>query len=157
MRREKTLSTGTLAAALGISPATLRVLERAGEIPKVRRDPRNRRQYTSRDLEAVLQRCRQRGILRTIAEVRANILRLESDTDVLVAKQADICGGDARIVGTRVPIWAIIKYVQLGLSDEGIVENFPTLTKYDLEIARKYYKGHRAEIDQQIKMQDNGD
>jgi uncharacterized protein (DUF433 family) len=157
MSKEKPITATGLAAALGVTPGQLGKWEKAGLIPKVSRDVRNRRLYYSHDIEEVLENCRQQGLISTIAEVRGSILRLASGVEVLVARDGNVCGGAARILGTRIPLWTIVNYRDLGLSDEEILENYPSLRPHDLEIVFTYYELHREEIDTLIRFHENGD
>ena len=61
-----------------------------------------------------------------------------------------VCGGDACVVRTRIPVWVLIRAHQLGGSDETILEDYPSLSHHDLDSAWNYYELHRADIDQQI-------
>ena len=71
-----------------------------------------------------------------------------------IVKTMGICGGDARIDGTRIPIWLIIKAGQEGMTDKQVLEAYPTLVYHDLEIAGKYYATHQEEIDVHIDEND---
>ncbi len=62
----------------------------------------------------------------------------------------DICGGDARITRTRIPVWLLVRQRQLGLSDEEILDGYPTLRQEDLNNAWNYYRAHQSEIEAQI-------
>lgn len=57
-----------------------------------------------------------------------------------------VCGGQACVRGTRVPVWMLVEAREDGCSDDGILENHPTLSKSDLRAAWKYAEEHAAEI-----------
>ena len=61
-----------------------------------------------------------------------------------------VCGGDACIARTRIPVWVVVRAHQLGCSDEEVLEDYPALSHHDLDSAWAYYELHRADIDQQI-------
>ncbi len=61
-----------------------------------------------------------------------------------------VCGGDACVARTRIPVWVLVRAHQLGGSDEDVLEDYPTLCHDDLDNAWAYYDLHRAHIDQQI-------
>lgn len=61
-----------------------------------------------------------------------------------------ICGGSARIAGTRIPVWSLEGWRRLGAGDEEILRNHPTLKASDLQNAWSYVSRHRAEIDREI-------
>ena len=62
-----------------------------------------------------------------------------------------ICGGEPRIMRTRIPIWVLIQARKLGMGDAEILKSHPSLRAEDLVSAWAYYRGHREEIDAQIK------
>lgn len=67
-----------------------------------------------------------------------------------IEKTADVCGGEARITRTRIPVWLLVQQRSLGLSDEEILHGYPTLQAEDLSNAWNYYRAHNAEIEAQI-------
>jgi uncharacterized protein (DUF433 family) len=62
-----------------------------------------------------------------------------------------VCGGKARIHGTRIPVWGLEHARQNGCSDRQILEMFPGLVRADLAAAWKYVERHKSEIGQQIR------
>jgi uncharacterized protein (DUF433 family) len=67
-----------------------------------------------------------------------------------IEKNERVAGGQACIVRTRVPVWTLEGYRQLGWSDERILENYPTLRASDLLNAWVYVRDHRQEIQDAI-------
>lgn len=67
-----------------------------------------------------------------------------------IESDIDVCGGDACIVRTRIPVWAIIQARKLGLSEADVLRSYPTLRAEDLANAYAYYRTHRDEVDRQI-------
>ena len=65
-----------------------------------------------------------------------------------------VCGGSVCIVRTRISVWSLVAYKNIGVSDETLLENFPTLRKADLINAWNYYAINQAEIDQEIREND---
>ncbi len=63
----------------------------------------------------------------------------------------DICGGDPRIAGTRIPVWTLEHYRRLGLTESQILAAFPTLRATNLVNAWAYVVDHAYEIDRQIR------
>lgn len=61
-----------------------------------------------------------------------------------------VCGGSARIAGTRIPVWSLESWRRLGADDAELLRNFPSLSAADLLNAWRYVERHRAEIDQEI-------
>jgi uncharacterized protein (DUF433 family) len=64
-----------------------------------------------------------------------------------IEKTPGVCGGEARVRGTRITVWGLIEYQQLGLSDTDILGRVQGLTPAGLEAARDYYRSHPSEID----------
>jgi uncharacterized protein (DUF433 family) len=62
----------------------------------------------------------------------------------------DVCGGEARIVRTRIPVWLLIQARRLGTSEADLLRAYPTLRADDLATAWSYAQSHSAEIDRQI-------
>jgi uncharacterized protein (DUF433 family) len=69
----------------------------------------------------------------------------------LIRKTANVLGGDARILDTRIAVWMLVRAWQLGLTDEQIRNRYqPPLTEADLAAAWRYYDTHREEIEDTI-------
>jgi uncharacterized protein (DUF433 family) len=67
-----------------------------------------------------------------------------------IEKTPGVVGGDARIIRTRIPVWALVNYRRLGWSEALILENYPTLRAVDLVNAWAYADAHQEEIEQAI-------
>ena len=67
-----------------------------------------------------------------------------------IEKIPGVCGGDACVVGTRIPVWSLVNSRNLGFTDEDLLRNFPSLIAQDLFNAWAYYQANKAEIDIQI-------
>lgn len=68
-----------------------------------------------------------------------------------IQKTPGVCGGRACIRNTRITVWGLEVWRRLGLSDERIRQQITGLTQEDLEAAWLYCNQHRAEIDHDIK------
>ena len=69
-----------------------------------------------------------------------------------IQKRPDVCGGDACIRDTRVPVWSLVVARQLGATDEGLLTNFVTpLSPADVQAAWAYSAEHRDEIQKAIR------
>ena len=68
-----------------------------------------------------------------------------------IDSQPNICGGEPRIVRTRIPVWVLVQARHLGLSEAELLKGYPTLRAEDLSNAWAYYRVHREEIERQIK------
>jgi uncharacterized protein (DUF433 family) len=74
-----------------------------------------------------------------------------SNTWQAIEKTPGVCGGDACIAGTRIPVWSLVIDRSLGMSDARILEAFPHLTAADLVNAWAYAAAHPDEIEQAIR------
>jgi uncharacterized protein (DUF433 family) len=61
-----------------------------------------------------------------------------------------ICGGQARIRNTRIPVWTLVAYHQQGTPDDELLHNYPGLTPTDLSAAWDYYQQNYEAIDRLI-------
>jgi uncharacterized protein (DUF433 family) len=70
-----------------------------------------------------------------------------------IQKTPTICGGDACIRDTRIPVWSLVVARQLGASAEELRTYFVTpLTAADVQAALDYYAEHTPEIDNEIRL-----
>lgn len=74
-----------------------------------------------------------------------------------ISKKPDRCGGDACVRDTRIPVWILAGYRQLGTSDEELLRYYPSLTSADLEVAFAYAAAHAEEIDTTIRENEAGE
>jgi uncharacterized protein (DUF433 family) len=63
-----------------------------------------------------------------------------------IRKVPGVCGGEACIEGTRIPVWVLVSYRQLGVSDSEQLDNYPTLMASDLANAWIYATANSDEI-----------
>lgn len=82
-------------------------------------------------------------ILQIIARDLGGGLGVESDPAV--------CGGEARIIRTRIPVWTLQRLRELGASEAEILTSYPTLRAEDLVNAWGYVRSHREEIANQVR------
>jgi uncharacterized protein (DUF433 family) len=72
-----------------------------------------------------------------------------------IQKSPGICGGDTCIRDTRVPVWSIIRASQRGTTFEQLQRYFVTpLSAADVQAALDYYREKSAEIDEDIRLND---
>jgi len=64
-----------------------------------------------------------------------------------IEKTPGICGGQACIVNTRIPVWVLVEARRLGYSDADLLTSYPTITATDLANAWVYAAAHTDEID----------
>ncbi len=69
--------------------------------------------------------------------------------------QPNVCGGSARIIRTRLPVWLLEALRRDGRTDAELLADYPSLTAEDLANAWNYTRTHREEMDREIAA--NGD
>lgn len=62
-----------------------------------------------------------------------------------------VCGGEACVVRTRIPVWVLEQARRLGVSEEQLLHSYPTLRTNGLANAWSYVRSHPDEIDRQIQ------
>lgn len=72
-----------------------------------------------------------------------------------IEKTPGVCGGDARIRSTRIPVWLLVGYRKDGVTDARLLEMYPTLNLGELSEAWWYYAEHHEEIEQAIREQED--
>jgi uncharacterized protein (DUF433 family) len=63
-----------------------------------------------------------------------------------IEKAAGVCGGSARISGTRIPVWQLVEARDLGVTEAQLLLDYPSLRAQDLVNAWSDAKTHRDEI-----------
>ena len=69
--------------------------------------------------------------------------------------QTNVCGGSARVIRTRIPVWLLESLRRAGKTDAELLTAYPTLTSEDLANAWSYARAHQEEMDREITA--NGD
>jgi len=77
-----------------------------------------------------------------------------TETEALIQKTPGVIGGDACIRRTRIPVWLLVAYRELGRSDADLLDDYPGLTQTDLDSAWGYYAANPDEIRAAIRRQD---
>jgi uncharacterized protein (DUF433 family) len=70
-----------------------------------------------------------------------------------IQKTPGVCGGDARVRDTRIPVWLLVGYRKDGVDDARLLQMYPSLTLADVSAAWWYYAENRSEIEQAIREQ----
>jgi len=68
-----------------------------------------------------------------------------------IEKTPKVCGGEACIANTRIPIWVLVEARRLGYSDVDLLTSYPTITATDLANAWVYAEAYPDEIEFAIK------
>ncbi len=105
----------------------------------------------------------------TIQELQTQLLSLTSDekSNLIhflassletpwqgIHKTPGVMGGEACIRDTRIPVWLLVSYSRLGLSEAKLLDNCPTLMATDLVNAWSYASANPDEISRAIERQD---
>ena len=85
------------------------------------------------------------------AQILQWVVRDLGDAFPGIESRPGVCGGEACIVRTRIPVWVLVRARQLGASDAEILRCYPSLRAEDLADAWAYYRSHREEIDREIR------
>jgi uncharacterized protein (DUF433 family) len=62
-----------------------------------------------------------------------------------------VCGGDACIARTRIPVWLLVSARRLGATEASLLAAYPALRAEDLVDAWAFALLHPAEIEEQIR------
>ena len=68
-----------------------------------------------------------------------------------IEKTTNVCGGDACIARTRVPVWVLEQARRLGATETDLLADYPSLTAADLTAAWAYVGAHRREVESAIR------
>ena len=68
-----------------------------------------------------------------------------------ITKTPGVCGGDACIAGTRIPVWGLIESHRLGISEAQLLDDYPHISAADLVNAWAYADAHSEEIEEAIR------
>src|SRR5262249_44503454 len=74
-----------------------------------------------------------------------------------ITKTPNVCGGEARIPGTRITLWGLVNQRRLGATDAEILRAVQGLTPADLGSAWEYTAVNAEEIDRAIRDNEEGE
>jgi uncharacterized protein (DUF433 family) len=84
------------------------------------------------------------------AQILQWVARDLGDAFAGIDSHPNVCGGEPRIVRSRIPVWVLVRSIQLGMSEADLLRAYPTLRAEDLANAWAYFRAHREEIERQI-------
>ena len=84
------------------------------------------------------------------ATLMAHLVEDLADAYPGIESTPGVCGGEARIVRTRIPVWLLAHARELGSSEAELLIAYPTLRAEDLTHAWHYARGHADEIQRDI-------
>jgi len=68
-----------------------------------------------------------------------------------IESRANVCGGQACIVRTRIPVWLLEQARRLGTTESQLLDSYPTLRAQDLVNAWNYARACPKEIERAIR------
>jgi uncharacterized protein (DUF433 family) len=63
-----------------------------------------------------------------------------------IEKTVGVCGGDACIASTRIPVWVLVNARKIGISEVQLLQDYPALSAMDLANAWFYAAMYPEEI-----------
>jgi uncharacterized protein (DUF433 family) len=84
------------------------------------------------------------------AELLQRVVRDLGDAFPGIDSISGICGGEACVARTRIPVWVLEQARRQGASEADLLRSYPTLRAEDLANVWAYVRSHRAEINEQI-------
>ncbi len=63
-----------------------------------------------------------------------------------IQRSAGVCGGEACVGNTRIAVWMLEEARRAGVTDAGLLQDYPTLDARDLAAAWSYVDANEAEI-----------
>ena len=68
-----------------------------------------------------------------------------------ITKTPGVCGGDACIAKTRIPVWGLVESRGLGITESELLNDYPHISAADLVNVWSYANAHLDEIEAAIK------
>ena len=68
-----------------------------------------------------------------------------------IEKTVGVCGGEACVAFTRIPVWVLVNARNLGITEAELLQDYPTLSATDLDNAWFYAAVYPEEIVTAIK------
>lgn len=75
---------------------------------------------------------------------------IPAESSERIQRTAGICGGEARIAQTRIPVWLLVVARRNGRTDTDLLADYPALRPADLRAAWEYAGEHEREIETAI-------
>ena len=90
------------------------------------------------------------------ARLVSTLIQDIQDSSPGIDHEQGTCGGAARIVRTRIPVWTIQAARRFGMSEAEILQTWPSLRAEDLSNAWTYARLHSEEIERAILENQDG-
>lgn len=92
---------------------------------------------------------------RLTPQTRASVLQTLTQTldhgSRGITKTQGVCGGQACIAGTRIPIWLLVESYRQGVREAQMLNDYPHISAADLVNAWAYAQAYPEEIEAVIK------
>ncbi len=88
------------------------------------------------------------------AEAIRILTRTLSNGSLGITKIPDLCGGEACIAKTRLPVWLMVSWRRQGVSDAELLDFYPHLSAADLVNVWAYADAYPEEIEEAIRKND---
>lgn len=88
------------------------------------------------------------------AEAIQILTKTLSNGSLGITKTPGVCGGDACIANTRIPVWLFVSLRRQATTDADILEMYPHLSAADLVNVWAYADAHTDEIETALREQD---
>ena len=85
------------------------------------------------------------------AQILQMVVRELGDAFPGIDSDPDVCGGEPRIVRTRIPVWLLVQARRLGTNEADLLRSYPALRAEDLANAWAFSRAHQDEIEGQIR------
>lgn len=85
------------------------------------------------------------------ARVTEGSAQHNDDARTWISKTPGVCGGDACVRDTRVPVWVLEGYRRKGLTVAQLLHAYPGLSTEDLGHAFEYAADHADEIEEALR------
>lgn len=69
----------------------------------------------------------------------------------VIKETPGVCGGYPCIDDMRFPVRLIVEFTRAGVSIDTLLEDYPQLTREQIEGALEYYREHPARVDEDIE------
>ena len=83
-------------------------------------------------------------------ELLRRLTKLVNTPPDIIVKTPGVVGGRARVNNTRLAVWLLIGWIQMGWTDEDLLEGYPSLTPESIAAVKAYYATNQEEVDQDI-------
>ncbi len=85
------------------------------------------------------------------AQILRWLVQVLGDAFPGIESRPDVCGGEACVVGSRIPVWLLENARRRGVSEQALLAAYPSLRAEDLVNSWNYARSHATEIDRQIR------